>query len=124
MCRVLKRSRTLTSSAREYLAALARIRRCSRAWALERYSVLANLESQTRPGRKIATRSAGISASRNASASANKRRIDRLVGQLKGAVVMTERARGVAIDKRLHRLGRIHVLVGHEPARDGPPHTL
>src|ERR1700722_6977451 len=46
-----------------------------------------------------------------------KRRIDRLVGELKRAVVMAERALGAAIDERLYRLRRVHVLVGHEPAR-------
>src|SRR5438045_3229124 len=44
-------------------------------------------------------------------------RIDRLIGQLERAVVMTERAFGAAGLKRPHGLGRVHVLVAHEPAR-------
>src|SRR5947208_173030 len=45
------------------------------------------------------------------------RRIDRLIGELERAVVMTERELGAASLKRPNRLRRIHVLVAHEPAR-------
>src|SRR5262245_25540726 len=46
-----------------------------------------------------------------------KRRIGRLVGELEGAIVMAECALGPAIDEGLHGFRRIHVLIGHEPAR-------
>src|SRR5689334_2350872 len=46
-----------------------------------------------------------------------RRCVDRLVGQLKGSVMMRERELGAAVAERLHGLGRIHVLVAHEPAR-------
>src|SRR5580704_10846462 len=46
-----------------------------------------------------------------------ERRIDRFVGKLERAVMVRERLIGAAIDKGLHRLRRIHVLVAHEPAR-------
>jgi hypothetical protein len=32
-------------------------------------------------------------------------------------LVMGERSLRSAIDERLHRLGRVHVLIAHEPAR-------
>src|SRR6266849_9937311 len=47
----------------------------------------------------------------------DERGIERLVGQLEGAVMVAEPNLGAAIDQCLHRLGRIHVLVAHEPAR-------
>src|SRR5580692_10834708 len=46
-----------------------------------------------------------------------ERRIDRFVGELERAVMVRERQLGAAIDKGLHRLHRIHVLVAHKPAR-------
>src|SRR5258705_210605 len=46
-----------------------------------------------------------------------ERGIERLVGQLEGAVMVAEPDLCAAIDQRLHRLGGIHVLVAHEPAR-------
>src|SRR6266436_4486463 len=46
-----------------------------------------------------------------------ERGIERLVGQLEGAVMVGERDFGAAIDQRLHGLGWVHVLVAHEPAR-------
>src|SRR5215813_2375120 len=46
-----------------------------------------------------------------------ERGIKRLVGQLEGAVMVAERKLGAAIDQGLHRLGRVHVLVAHEPTR-------
>src|ERR1700754_4318365 len=45
------------------------------------------------------------------------RRVDRFIGELEGAVVMSQRLRRAAIGQRLHRVPRIHVLVLHEPAR-------
>src|SRR5882672_7413672 len=45
------------------------------------------------------------------------RRVDRLVGELKGAVVMRQRLLRAAIGQRLHGVCRVHMLVSHEPAR-------
>src|SRR5215475_11989771 len=59
----------------------------------------------------------GISAAFKASARAMRGGIERLVGQLEGAVMVAEPYLRAAIDQRLHRLGRVHVLVAHEPAR-------
>jgi hypothetical protein len=44
-------------------------------------------------------------------------RVDRVVCQGEGAMVMRERELGSAVAERLHRLGGIHVLITHEPAR-------
>ena len=46
-----------------------------------------------------------------------QRRIDGLVGELEGAVVMAERELGATVLERLHRLRRVHMLIAHEPAR-------
>jgi len=46
-----------------------------------------------------------------------ERSIDRFIGQLERAVMVGERNLCAAIDQCLHRLGRIHVLVAHEPTR-------
>ena len=70
-----------------------------------------------RPGRSVRNRSAGIRGSLQRLGERDERRIDRFVGELERAVVVRERELGAAIDERLHRLGRIHVLVAHEPAR-------
>jgi len=45
------------------------------------------------------------------------RRIDCFVGELERAVVVRKRNLRPAVDESLHRLGRVHVLVAHEPAR-------
>src|SRR5437763_13865084 len=44
-------------------------------------------------------------------------RVDRLIGEMEGAVMMGERELGAAIEERLDGFGGIHVLVAHEPAR-------
>jgi hypothetical protein len=47
----------------------------------------------------------------------NERRIDRFVGELKGAIVAGKSRFGAAIEQRLHGLGGIHMHIPHEPAR-------
>ena len=46
-----------------------------------------------------------------------ERRVDRFIGQLKRAVVMRQCLLGATIGQRFHGVGRIHVLIAHEPAR-------
>ncbi len=78
---------------------------------------LSRYNCHTSPGRKARKRSAGIPATAQRVGERDKRRIDRFVGELERAVMVSERELGAAIDERLHRLGRVHVLIAHEPAR-------
>src|ERR1700687_5443666 len=47
----------------------------------------------------------------------DERRVDRFIGELKRAVMMRQRLPCAAIGQRLYRVGRVQVLVPHEPAR-------
>ena len=78
---------------------------------------LMNYTGTTSPGRKAAESLGRNVSSLQGVGQRDERRIDRFVGELEGAVMVGERQLGAAVDKRPDRLGRVHVLVLHEPTR-------